>query len=188
MGQGQFHFVRDLLDSGLNVDGISTVRPVHPHGHGGVFTNEIGAATIRAQNRHPRHIANGQGRAVLFRAQFNRLNLGGAAFFDTSADARTAARQITGGGRVGVRRNRRRNLGQRQIILHQRYRRHLDQRFGRGKPTDGGARDPRREQAGHEFIGKAPDLIHAHRAGDHHIGHTVAPRAARHLGVIGAIG
>ena len=186
--QGQQHLFRDLFHLALNFNRITPGRAVNPHRDCRIIANVIGTVTVHTRHQHPRDIAHCQGRSISIAAQHNRRDLVGAAFGDPRAHPCIGTRHITrriGGGFFG---NRAGNFLHGHIVTDQRFRGDLDHSFRRCHPANGGARYPAIKQAGDKFIGKAPQLVHRHRAGDHHIGHAIAPRAAPHVRIIRLIG
>ena len=186
--QGRRQRVDGRLHVLLHADRVARCAALDGHRDRRVAVDEIGHAPVDARVAHLRHVTDGQLRPVGQRGQDQSRDLFGGARLGPRAHARyarchVARRRGRGGSGDG-----RRDLVQRDVVLHQVGHAQLDQGFGGGQAGDGQPRHPTGVQAVGQVVRDAAQLIQAHGARDHHVGDRVAPGAARDLGVLGALG
>ncbi len=158
--QHRLHLGRDLLDPGLDLDGIAPVRAVDADRDRRVVADEIAAIAVHPLDADPRHVADRQFRAVGVRAQHDAGDVGGRALLAAGAHPGIGRRHLA---RRDRRRPRRRwssaISAMPDVMGDQVDRGHLDDGAWRGDAADRAAGDPRREQPRHEFVGEAAQLF-----------------------------
>ena len=183
--QGGPHRSRNLGHAGLHVDGIALGAALHPDRHGRVLAHKGRAPPIRAVHPHAGHVADAQHRTVSRHPQGDIADLVRASPLFAGPHPGGPRRHFPRGRSHDRRRDGIGNLGHGHVMPHQRDRGHLDNGLRRRQSVDRGPRHPRRKKPRGEFVGQPRQLIHAHRPGDHHIRHLIAPGAAPHLGFLG---
>ena len=162
----------------LDADGIALIRAVDPHRHRRVLPHEIGTAAVDAFDPDRCHITNGQRRSVRIGAQDDPGQFVRRAFLTAGAHASIRAGDIARRIGIDLGGNGGSDFRHADIMGDQRRRGHLDDGFRRCDTADGGAGDADLEQAHDQLIRKEPQLLGADIAGDHHVGHPIAPGTA----------
>ena len=188
LGKARLELRRDVLDQPLDGDGVPVLGAVDADRNSRILAHEIGAVPVGAAHLDPGDVTDGQRRTVVIRPEGEGRDPLGAAGGGPGAHAGAGRVDLACGGGVGGRRNHGGDLGHGNVVADQRGGGHLDHDLRRRDAADGGPRDARIEETRDELVREPAKLVGRDRAGDHHVGYPVPPRAPAHRRRVGALG